>query len=73
METDATDKGLGAVLSQKQDSKLRVITYTSRGLCGAEWNMKNYSSMKMELLALKWAVTKKFREYQLESDFAVEH
>ena len=33
--------------------------------------MKNYSSMKLELLALKWAVTEKFREYLLESEFVV--
>ena len=33
--------------------------------------MKNYSSMKLELLALKWAVTEKFREYLLESEFMV--
>ena len=71
METDASDKGLGAVLSQKQDGKLRVIAYASRGLRGAERNMKNYSSMKLELLALKWAVTEKFREYLLESEFMV--
>ena len=71
VETDASDKGLGAVLSQKQDGKLRVIAYASRGLRGAERNMKNYSSMKLELLALKWAVTDKFREYLLESEFMV--
>lgn len=53
VETDASDKGLGAVLSQKQDGKLRVIAYASRGLREAERNMKNYPSMKLELLALK--------------------
>ena len=53
VETDASDKGLGAVLSQKQDGKLRVIACASRGLRGVERNMKNYSSMKLQLLALK--------------------
>ena len=71
VETDASDKGLGAVLSQKQDGKLRVIAYASRGLRGAELNMENYSSMKLELLALKWAVADKFREYLLGSEFVV--
>ena len=71
VETDASDKGLGAVLSQKQDGKLRVIANASRGLCGAERNMKNYSSMKLEILALKWAVAEKFREYLLGSKFVV--
>ena len=71
METDAYDKGLGAVISQKQDGRLRVIAYASRGLRGAERNMKNYLSMKLELLALKWAVAEKFREYLLGSEFMV--
>ena len=31
--------------------------------------MQNYSSAKLELLALKWAVTKKFRDYLLGSQF----
>ena len=33
--------------------------------------MHNYSSAKLELLALKWAVTQKFRDYLLGSKFTV--
>jgi hypothetical protein len=33
--------------------------------------MDNYSSMKLELLALKWAVTETFREYLLGARFEV--
>ena len=33
--------------------------------------MHNYSSAKLELLGLKWAVTKKFRDYLLGLKFAV--
>ena len=71
VETNAFGKGVGAVLSQKQDGKLRVITYASRTLCGAEWNIKNYSSMKLELLALKCAVAEKIWEYLLGSELLV--
>ena len=71
VETNASDKGLEAVLSQKQAGKLRVITYASRRLRGAERNMKNYSSLKLELLALNWAETEKYWEYLLGSEFMV--
>ncbi|KAK3726383.1 hypothetical protein QZH41_005098 [Actinostola sp. cb2023] len=71
LETDASNDGLGAVLSQTQDGRKRVIAYASRGLRGAEKNMDNYSSMKLELLALKWAITDKFREYLIGSKFTV--
>lgn len=33
--------------------------------------MENYSSRKLELLALKWAITEKFREYLISSTFTV--
>lgn len=42
--------------------KLRPIAYASISLRPPEQNMQNYSSMKLEFLALKWAVSEKFRE-----------
>lgn len=65
LEIDASHSGLGAVLSQEQEGKVRPIAYASRGLRPPERNMTNYSSMKLELLGLKWAMTDKFREYLL--------
>lgn len=71
LETDASNLGLGAVLYQVQEGKRKVIAYASRRLRGAERNDQNYSSMKLELLALKWAVVEKFRSYLLGSKFTV--
>ena len=71
LEVDASFKGLGAVLSQVQGGRVRVIAYASRGLRGAERNRASYSSMKLELLGLKWAVTEKFRDYLVGAHFTV--
>ncbi|KAL7870950.1 hypothetical protein SRHO_G00084470 [Serrasalmus rhombeus] len=65
LEIDASHSGLGAVLSQEQEGQVRPVAYASRGLRPPERNMVNYSSMKLEFLALKWAMTEKFREYLL--------
>ena len=65
LETDASHQGLGAVLSQELQGKRRVIAYASRRLRPTERNMDNYSSMKLEMLALKWAVTDKFCSYSI--------
>ena len=67
VETDASHHGIGAVLSQDNDGMQKVIAYASRGLRPSERNMENYSTMKLELLALKWAVAEKFRDYLLGS------
>ena len=72
LETDASLKGLGAVLSQKgDDNTVRVIVYASRSLKPGEKSMRDYSSAKIELLALKWSVCEKFKDYLLGSKFTV--
>lgn len=71
LEIDASHAGLGAVLAQEQDGQRKPIAFASRGLRPTERNMSNYSSRKLELLALKWAVTNKFREYLLGAKFVV--
>ena len=72
LETDASLKGLGAVLSQRRkDNTVRVIAYASRSLRPGEKSMKDYSLAKIELLALKWSVCEKFKDYLLGSKFTV--
>ena len=63
LETDASAQGFGAILSQMQDGKQRVIAYASRGLRENERKMHDFSAMKLELLAMVWAIGEKFREY----------
>lgn len=62
LHTDASNEGLGAVLYQRQENKLRVIGYGSRTLTPAEKNYHLHSG-KLEFLALKWAICDKFRDY----------
>ena len=72
LETDASLNGLGNILSQQdKDRNIHVIAYASRSLCPSERSMHNYSSAKLELLALKWAVTEKFCDYLLGLWFQV--
>lgn len=61
--TDVSNCGLGAVLAQEQDGLERVIAYASRSLHPSERNDANYSSFKLELLAMKWAIVEKFKDY----------
>ena len=61
LATDASKDGLGAVLLQKgDDGKYHPIAYGSKAPSKSE---RNYHSLKLEFLALKWAVTEHFREY----------
>ena len=63
LEMDASRKGLGAVLSQKQaDGQYHPIAYAS---CVMNETKQRYHSNKQEFLTLKWVVTEQFHEYLL--------
>ena len=66
--TDASEIGLGAVISQVQKEQEHVIAYASRSLNKAE---QRYDAHKLEFLALKWAVTERFHEYLYGGSFDV--
>ncbi|KAL0200588.1 hypothetical protein M9458_003775, partial [Cirrhinus mrigala] len=68
LQTDASGRGLGAVLVQVQDGVERVIAYASRGLSPPE---TRYPAHKLEFLALKWAVTDKFHDHLYGRRFSV--
>ena len=61
LETDASGKGLRAILSQKQDDgRYDPVAYASQTMNETkQW----YHSNKQEFLALKWALTEQFHEY----------
>ena len=61
LEMDASRKGLGAVLSQKQgDGWYHPNAFAS---CVMNETKQRYHSNKQEFLTLKWTVTEQFHEY----------
>jgi len=67
IDTDASDHGIGAVLSQVQDGEERVIAYASRLYSDAE---KRYCVTHKELLAVVHFL-RHFRQYLLGFEFLV--
>ena len=67
LDTDASDIGIGAVLSQIQNGQEKVIAYGSRTLNKAE---KNYCVTDKELLALRYFI-EYYRQYLLGRKFLV--
>ncbi|XP_067248999.1 NACHT, LRR and PYD domains-containing protein 3-like isoform X2 [Chanodichthys erythropterus] len=72
LQTDASDRGLGAVLSQEIEGEERPVLYISRKLSKRE---AKYSTVEKECLAIRWAVlTLRYyllgREFTLCSDHA---
>jgi hypothetical protein len=59
LTTDASNRGLGAILSEGEIGKDLPIAYASKNLNSAE---KNYSTSEKELLAIIWGISH-FRPY----------
>ena len=67
LDTDASDRAVGAVLSQVQEGRERVVGYGSFVLNAAQ---RNYCVTRRELLAIV-VFTKHFRHYLLGGKFKV--
>ena len=67
LDTDASDFGLGAILSQRQGDQEKVIAYASRTLGKPE---QKYETTRKELLAIV-AGLKQFRQYLLGRHFVI--
>ena len=67
LQTDASNHGLGAMLTQPHDDKERMIAYASRSLSSAK---RNYSATEKECLAVKWGIWK-MRDYLEDYHFTV--
>ena len=69
LETDTSKEGLGAILLQESDDgQYHPVAFASRELRGGE---PKYHSLKLEFLALKWAITEQFRAYLQYQPFTI--
>ena len=67
LDTDASDTGLGAVLSQEHHGTEKVLAYASRVLSSPE---KNYDVTRKELLTVVYGL-KQFKQYLMGRRFII--
>ena len=67
LDTDASEFGLGAVLSQRQNGQEHVIAYASRSMNRSELK---YETTRKEVLAVVYRL-KQFRQYLLGRHFVI--
>ena len=67
LDCDASDVGLGAVLSQSQNGCEKVLAFGSRALSKAE---RNYDVTRRELLAIVFGL-KTYKQYVLGHHFVI--
>ena len=70
LHIDASSEGLEEVLYYEQGNKSRVVGYGCGTLTPMERNC-HLNSGKLKFLALKWAITHKFRDYLFYSPFFI--
>ena len=68
VKTDASEKGLGAILLQEFEGVLHPIAFASRKLLPRE---TRYSTIERECLAIVWAI-KKFELYLYNRQFVIQ-
>ncbi len=68
VDTDASNYAIGAVLSQVQDGKERVIMYGSKGLVGSQ---QKWCTTLRELWAIVYVVTTKSSFYLQGRNFTL--
>jgi hypothetical protein len=68
LRTDASDRGIGAILMQEHEGQLRPLAYQSKKLNGAE---SRYATVEKECLATVWGI-QKFERYLYGRHFILE-
>ena len=68
LQTDASERGIGAVLLMNKDSERHPIVYLSKKLLPRE---QNFATVEKECYAIVWAI-QRFCKYLYSKEFVIE-